>query len=263
MYLSKGMKVNFDEAKILPGAYRPFCKAWLYFDKHLNHRVSQLPKAFPYPAATNKVICVCGPAAGKSFSALITDTIPNFHFHDTSQCFPQYLYNNTANSNDLFATSGNTDYKKINNISNAILQEFKALYKIVINEEDIFYYIYGILHSPEYKTRFESDLKKMIPRIPFAEDFWAFSKAGRTLTKWHLNYETVDPYPLKQSDDKLALYPKDHYRVQKMYFGKNSKEVDKTTILYNSHITLSGIPLEAYDYVVNGRPALEWIIERY
>jgi predicted helicase len=96
-----------------------------------------------------------------------------------------------------------------------------------------------------------------------AENFWAFSKAGRELAEWHLNYETIKPYKIEESNDAFNLDPKDFYKVTKMRFGKNGKEEDKTQIIYNSHITLKGIPLETYEYVVNGRPALEWIIDRY
>jgi predicted helicase len=119
------------------------------------------------------------------------------------------------------------------------------------------------LHSPEYKTRFSSDLKKMLPRIPLAKDFWAFSKAGRALAKWHLNYETIEPYPLQEETKPSNLKLKIYYQVDEMRFAKNGKEKDKTTIRYNDYIWLKGIPLEAYDYIVNGKPALEWIMERY
>jgi predicted helicase len=117
------------------------------------------------------------------------------------------------------------------------------------------------LHSPEYKQRFASDLKKMLPRIPLAQDFWAYSQAGRDLAHWHINYETIAPFELTES--VLLLETDDLYRVQKMTFAKKGKEVDKTVIHYNSQITLSGIPPETYDYIVNGKPALEWIMERY
>ncbi len=115
------------------------------------------------------------------------------------------------------------------------------------------------LHSPEYKTRFAADLKKMLPRIPYAQDFWAFSKAGRDLAQLHINYETVEPYPIIENQ----VLTDGCYRVQKMKFGKQGKEKDKTIIHYNNDITLSEIPLETYDYIVNGKPALEWIMERY
>ena len=132
-----------------------------------------------------------------------------------------------------------------------------------ITKEDIFYYVYGILHSAEYKTRFAADLTKMLPRIPLAEDFWAFSQAGRKLAEIHLNYEDAKPYPVKEHRDVLELKDEKFYVVEKMRFGKKDKETDKTTIQYNSHITLTGIPLAAYDYVVNGKPAIEWIMDRY
>lgn len=115
-------------------------------------------------------------------------------------------------------------------------------------------------------TPFSTNSGKRRPRIPFTKetaDFWKFSKAGRDLAHWHLEYETVKPFPLHEHSDSLMLEPEKHFEVQKMTFGRKDKQVDKTTIVYNSHLTLSGIPLEAYDYVVNGKPALEWIMERY
>ena len=131
-----------------------------------------------------------------------------------------------------------------------------------ISKEDIFYYVYGVLHSPEYKQRFASDLKKMLPRIPFAKDFQTFSKAGRNLAEWHLNYETVEPYPLDEQTKRLVMETGD-YSVKKMVFGKKDGKPDKCVIVYNGNVTLSGIPLEAYEYIVNGKSAIEWIMERY
>ncbi len=102
----------------------------------------------------------------------------------------------------------------------------------------------------------------MVPRIPFAQDFWAFSKTGRTLAHWHLNYETIEPFNLQQTGE-LDLGDPAYYQVQKMQFAKNGKEVDKTTINVNSRLCLSGIPIEAYDYIVNGKSAIDWVMERY
>ena len=142
-----------------------------------------------------------------------------------------------------------------------------------MSKEDIFYYVYGVLHSPEYRTRFAADLKKMLPRIPLtkeAKDFKAFSEAGRELAKWHLNYETVQPWKVEESHDQLDLGLEDTYKVQKMTFARPTAaqksagaKWDKTRIIYNSHITISKIPPEAYEYVVNGKPAIEWVMERY
>ena len=149
-------------------------------------------------------------------------------------------------------------------ITDWALGEFRKQYgDKAIGKEDIFYYVYGLLHSPQYRDKYESSLKKMLPRIPFAGDFWVFSKAGRELAQWHLNYETVEPYSLLESSEDLVLDPKAHYRVEKMVFGKSAKGLDKSTIVYNSRVRLSGIPPEAYDYVVNGKSAIDWIMERY
>ncbi|SNR90718.1 hypothetical protein SAMN06265370_1682 [Puniceibacterium sediminis] len=138
-----------------------------------------------------------------------------------------------------------------------------------IEKDDIFYYTYGLLHSPDYRTRYAESVYKNLPRIPrvkTAADFWAFSRAGRTLGDLHVNYETVERYPvtIKQGDLRLAdiKNPEAFYRVTKWAFGKNGKEKDKTSVIYNGNITMQDIPLEAYDYVVNGKPALEWVMER-
>ena len=135
-----------------------------------------------------------------------------------------------------------------------------------IGKEDLFYYVYGILHSPEYKQRFEADLKKMIPRVPFAGDFWAFSRAGRNLAQWHLNYETVEPYPLGQAGE-LPLGDDAQTKVVKMAWVKNRVDgklvEDKTSLKFNAKTVLTGIPAEVHEYVVNGKPAIEWLIERY
>lgn len=148
-------------------------------------------------------------------------------------------------------------------ISDWALAEYRRRYgDEAITKEDIFWYVYGILHSPEYKDRFASDLKKMVPRIPFAADFRAFSNAGRELGQWHLGYETVEPYPLSEDYSRLVMEAAD-WRVHKMVFGKRGGEKDKSVIVFNPHVTLRGIPLEAYDYVVSGKSALEWVMERY
>jgi predicted helicase len=254
---------NFHHESLAKGAYRPYCKNWVYFNKYFNDMIYQLPKIFPNQNLDNLVICVTGIGAGKDFSALITDVIPNLHFHDTSQCFPLYTYEKQSELGELFATATTEQYTKKENIPDSILKEYQQKYQDkTITKSDIFYYIYGVLHSPEYKQRFASDLKKMLPRIPFTADFWTFSQAGRELAYYHLNYETIEPYELEEFKKDLYLDDKD-YQVEKMVFGKNKNGIDKTIIIYNSKLTLSQIPLEAYEYIVNGKSALEWIMERY
>ena len=128
-------------------------------------------------------------------------------------------------------------------------------------KEDIFYYVYGVLHSAEYRERFASDLKKMLPRLPLVDeprDFWAFSKAGRALAALHLNYENVPPASgvIVNIAPVIAV----NYRVEKMRYPRKE---DKTVIKYNEQILIKNIPLEAYQYVVNDKSAIEWIMERY
>lgn len=150
-------------------------------------------------------------------------------------------------------------------LTDAGLAHFRAAYPgESITKEDIFYYVYGLLHSPDYRERYADNLGKELPRIPCvksAADFWAFSKAGRELAEWHLNYETVTPYSAKIDTGGVKLTDAD-YRVEKMRFGKAGKDKDRTTVIYNHKITVTGIPLDAYDYAVNGKPAIEWVMER-
>ena len=151
-------------------------------------------------------------------------------------------------------------------ITDAGLEVFANAYpKEKITKEDLFYYIYGLLHSPDYRAKYADNLSKELPRIPAvkkAGDFRAFEKAGRALAKLHIDYEKVKPYPVKLVTGKPITKP-EHYYVRQMKYAKNGKEKDLTTVVYNEFITITGIPVEAYEYVVNGKPALDWIIERY
>jgi predicted helicase len=269
--LVRVQKSSYSPDGVGVSMYRPFCKQFVYFDKQMNHRVYQMPKIFPMFTMKNVVIVASGIGASRDFSSLVSDCIPNLHMHDTSQCFPLYLYEkNERKDGELIPKEHDGDlvdgYRRRCAVTDGILGDFQKAYGPKVSKEDIFYYVYGILHSPEYRERFGSDLKKMLPRIPFtraAADFWKFSKAGRQLAHWHLNYETIDPYPVKEHSTVFALDPEKHFVVQKMTFGRKDKQIDKTTIHYNSHLTLTGIPLAAYDYVVNGKPAIQWIMERY
>ncbi|WP_324282637.1 type ISP restriction/modification enzyme [Cyanobacterium aponinum UTEX 3221] len=260
---SNFIRHTFNSNEVFKSMYRPFSKQYYYYNKDLNNRLYQMPKIFINQKLANFAICVTGIGETKDFSALITDVIPNLHLIAGSQCFPLYTYEKQSDLGELFALANTGEYVKKENISDEILTDFQKIYKNkTITKEDIFYYVYGVLHSSEYKERFASDLKKMLPRIPYCEDFWAFSKAGKDLAYWHLNYEEIEPYPVEEIKKELFLEDKD-YQVEKMVFAKNKKEVDKTTIIYNSKITLSQIPLETYEYIVNGKSALEWVMERY
>lgn len=280
----RGNELSYSAGSLRVALYRPFTKCNLYYHPKLNHRLYRMPTVFPTSKTDNLVICSTSPGNRGEPSILITDRIPDISVAGKdgggTQCFPLYLYEPLADESKdkpLIDTSAQGEiidgYRRRSAITDAILKQFQAAYGPKVTKEDIFYYVYGVLHSPEYRTRFASDLKKMLPRIPLtkeAADFGAFTKAGRDLAHWHLNYETIDPYPLEEQTDRLSLDPEADYLVTKMTYARPTPEqkakgekYDKTRILYNSHITLAGIPSEALEYVVNGKPALEWVLERY
>jgi predicted helicase len=265
---------HFRPDAVRQSIYRPYCRQWAYFDRHLNDMVYQMPRVFPAARYENRAICMTAVGNRVEFSVVMCDSLPDLHMADSngaSQCFPFYLYEkDEPREGELIIHEQEGElvdgYRRRSAITNAILADFRAAYEVRVTKEDIFYYVYGVLHSPEYRTRFASDLKKMLPRLPFTRettDFWRFSQAGRELAQWHLNYETVEPWPVQEFASELLSDPAKDFLVQKMTFGRKDRQVDKTTIHYNARITLTGIPLEAYDYVVNGKPALEWIMERY
>lgn len=269
----KHQTFNFDQSNLRMGYYRPFCKQNLYFNRYFNEAIGLSPKLFPTPNHRNLVICVSGIGASKDFSVLITDLIPCLDMVEKSQCFPLYWYDDsTADIADLFSApqSEMDRYVRRDGVTDWVLSTARKQYGSRVTKEDIFYYVYGILHASDYRTTFAADLKKSLPRLPLVEspdDFWAFSRAGRSLAELHLGYERVEPYagcrtiysPLTNRGDEIS-----HLIDDKMRFGKlDSKTADKRIIHYNAGITIENIPLEAYDYVVNGKSAIEWVMERY
>lgn len=230
-----------------------------------------MPRIFPDAAVENRVICVSGVGARSGFSALMVDTLPNYDSMEKSQCFPLYLYDEEAEAStgaqrELFAHTPQTAPKRPRRdaLTDAGLAHFRAAYPgEAISKEDVFYYVYGLLHSPQYREKYADNLAKELPCIPCvktAAGFWGFSQAGRKLAELHIGYESVTPYPLT-IEAKGTLTDAD-YRVERMKYGKRGKDKDLTTLHYNGKITLTGIPLAAYDYVVNGKPALDWVVER-
>ena len=157
-------------------------------------------------------------------------------------------------------------YRRIDNITDEALRKFAAAYADEsITKDDVFFYVYGLLHSQEYRDAYAADLKKMLPRIPLVRDFRAFVTAGRALSDLHVNYEHAAPYPLTGLDvaplsDADAF---DFYAVEKTKFGGKGKQKDKSTIIYNRNITLSNVPEDAYRYMLGSRSAVEWLMDRY
>ncbi|QGX39375.1 DEAD/DEAH box helicase [Permianibacter aggregans] len=276
--VERGRLGKFTESHIVKSLYRPFTKNWLYFDRFFNNRVYQMPRIFPDAEVENLVICVSGVGA-RSFSTLITDTLPCLDNIEKGQCFPLYLYESAESGNEqesdestqeeIFANSNAAEasgYTRKEALTDEGLAHFQKAYPgEKISKEDVFFYVYGLLHSPDYRERYADNLSKELPRIPCvkkASDFWRFSKAGRELATLHVNYDSVKPYPVKlevSGKRSMKQLEESDYRVEKMKFASKG---DKSSVIYNAHITIKEIPAEAWEYVVNGKAALDWVMER-
>lgn len=250
--------------------YRPFTKQHLFFDPALNEAQSLLPKIFPGPDSENFGIYITSPASHyPTFEALMVDSLPDLHMLDTGQFFPRYTYATLTAGEDLFsAAEALSAHRRVDNITDGALTDYRAEYGADVTKDDIFFYVYGLLHSPEYRTAFTADLKKMLPRIPKVlgrKEFRALSQAGRELSALHIGYETVAPYPLNEEENGLVSVADsyDKYAVTKMKYAGKAGAWDKTRIVYNSHVSLAGIPAEAQRYMLGARSALDWILERY
>jgi predicted helicase len=268
--LARGTELTIIKSHHMIGIYRPFVKQHSYFDRHLNHERSQLPSMFPTPNHPNIGIVVTAPASHYEFTPYIVDALPNLHVLDTAQFFPRWTYEKVPPSQnqplglDAVIDVDEWGYRRIDNVTDAALADYRASFGDQVTKNEIFYYTYGLLHSPHYRQMFAADLKKMLPRIPKVstrEDFEAFAEAGLMLADVHVNYETVEPYPLNEIIKGMWSHDdRELWRVVKMKWRSKS---DRSAIVYNSHITLEGIPDEAHRYVLGPRTALDWLIDRY
>ena len=292
---------SFDGNKIQSAIYRPFCTQSVYFDSLLNHRTNQLPQLFPTPAHLNISFVVSQGEISK-IGPLMINSLPDLHLVGDAQTFPLYTWEPISSiSNhepDLFSLdteeeTTQTDeaactsaldftrpigeqipvllngYRRVDNITDATLAAYRAHYAdAIITKEDIFFYVYALLHHPEYRKRYEANLKKMLPHIPRAAGFHTYASVGRKLADLHVNYERVEPYPSVQEEASLHA-PEDalqRYRIgeRKMRFPKlGRKEKDHTRLEYNEYVTLVGIPEQAQHYTISGRSPLDWVIDRY
>ncbi|MBE6442099.1 MAG: helicase [Desulfovibrio desulfuricans] len=242
--------------------YRPFCKINVYtsYSRELNHEPGKIPQLFPTASSENKLICVNGTGGSKDFSCCMTDAIPDVQVMQNGSCFPLYYYQ--ENPNQQGSLLGDTAaYTRKDGITDWILKTVRGRFgnTRAITKETIFYYVYGLLHSPDYRARFAADLKKSLPRIPIVEPvetFMDFALAGRKLADLHLNYEDVPPCP----DVLVTGTESGNFTVTKMRFADKAT---KDCIIYNSDIRVSNIPAKAHEYVVNGKSGIEWILDRY
>ena len=289
--LELNVEIELKDSDLITGIYRPFIKQNFCFSNGVIEMPGLSKKLFPTPNHKNLVICVNGLGGKKEPSALISDCIVDLNSQEAgAQCFPLHWYEIIEPKQHSLFDDG-TKIVRHEAISDFILNRAQQKYGNNVQREDIFYYVYGILHSKSYRGTFSADLKKMLPRIPLVSDyqkFWAFSESGRKLADLHLNYEEVEPYPDIQvsslkyvqyntemqnvyNDELMAAEPNPqvipenetdykYYAVEQMKFPKKG---EKGTIVYNHWHTIKNIPEKAYEYVVNGKPAIEWIMERY
>lgn len=261
--LEKGIEVHFEANVVVDSVYRPFARLHAYAGQRVIHRPGQMREFFPTSDSENRLICTPSVGDKKAFCCLMTDAIPDLHVIETTQCFPLYWYEEDKGEGEIDMFSEKKDdgprYVRKDGITDYIWNLAKEQYHTsAISKEDLFYYVYGLLHSEDYRKEFAADLKKMLPRIPLVEkasDFKAFMKAGRALADLHLHYEDEEP-----PEGVIVEKEADDYHVTKMRFGGKK---DKSVILYNDAITIRNIPLTAYDYIVNGRSAIEWVMESY
>ena len=268
--VARGDSLSFNQGSIRQSLYRPFFKTLVYFDGGLIDRMGLMRSLLPNVDSENRMICTTS-VGDTIFSALMSDTLPDLHLIGASQCFPLHEYVQDAVSTDTSQIFDNgEEFRRISAISQECVNDFKLSFpSLTIEDDDLFYYVYGILHSPEYRDRFATNLLKELPRIPKVsrpDDFVQFSKIGRELGDLHVGYEHVEEYPLEITYShplNSVEWRNEYFRVDQMKFAKSPEgSNDKSRIEYNTHISIAGIPEEAYEYVIHGKSAIEWVMER-
>ena len=244
--LKSSQLAGFTTTKIRRSLYHPFTKSHLYFDRMINDRVLVFPSIFPTPRteAENRVICVAGIGDRKGFGCLMTNRIPSLDLaFEKNQCFPFYTYDEDGTN-------------RRENITGWALAQFRTHYQDeAITKWDIFHYVYALLHHPDYRERYQANLKRDLPHLPYATDFWGFAKAGGRLGEIHIGYEEGPEHQLTFIENREVPI---NWHVEKMKISK-----DKTQLVYNDFLTLDGIPAKAFDYRLGNRSALEWVIDQY
>lgn len=264
-----GQTEEFDSQALRVGQYRPFVREHLYFSRALNEYVTRQPEYYPTPDHSNIGLYVPGLGSAKSFCVFATHEIPDVALwgSGTGQYYARWRYEQESSGTQraLVDDAGGPDspgYRRVDNVTDAILVAYRTRFGPQVSKDDIFFYVYGVLHSEQYRNSFAADLKRMLPRIPLAAstpDFDAFAEAGRKLSDLHVNYETVDPYPLAEQT-AFVTDPWQTYRVEKMRWAdKDSKKA----LLYNGQVTLGDVPAEAHRYMLGSRSSLDWLVDRY
>ncbi|NTW38521.1 MAG: DEAD/DEAH box helicase [Cellulomonadaceae bacterium] len=277
-----GKHIDAAAGSIRRSMYRPFCQMSMFLHPVLTERPGLQPSFYPNPDSSNMGFCALSPGGSAPFSVLMIDTIPNLNLlgaGNSSQFFPRWTYQRRS---DLEEVQGAFDlgdrqpedvvgeYRRLDNVEPSTVATYRSHYGASVSADDVFFYVYGLLHSPDYRAEFSSDLKRMLPRVPrvsSVDDFRAFVAAGRALSALHVGYEHVQPYPLKVAGSHPSgagsadLY--EWFRVDKMRWAGGGKAKDRSAIVYNSRIVVDGIPDEAHEYLLGSRSGIEWVMERY
>ncbi|GAA2131894.1 DEAD/DEAH box helicase [Nocardioides bigeumensis] len=276
--LASGRRINFEPSHVGRANYRPFFSQSLYYDAGLNHIRGQLPRVFPETGSRNLGYHLNVGGTPLPFCCLASNAITDVNFFGQGgQFFPRWRYEAVEEDSGMLAIDGEGEvidgHRKVDNITDDALKRFLAAYPgLKVSKDDIFFYIYGLLHSPPYRETYAADLKKMLPRIPMVRDFKGYATAGRALSNLHIGYEAVHPYPLDGLECQPVGDPYAFFSVgtKKMSLGKASAEQkaagerhDRSVIHYNDRITLRGVPEDAFRYMLGSRSAIEWMIDRY
>ncbi|MCT2055871.1 DEAD/DEAH box helicase family protein [Dermabacter hominis] len=266
----RGRTIEHREVAYRIGLYRPFARANVYFDRAYNDMVYRLEQVFPTAQHDNYGFYITGPAAPHDFSVLGTRHLPDLHFLSTGQFFPRYRWEPLSEGElDLDLGGDAVDgYRRVDNITDQFHRLMQERYGSEVTKDDVFFFVYGLLHSPEYRERYAGELKQMLPRVPHvpAESFADFASAGRELFHLHADYEDAELYPLEivGGEQPPMGAEADYYCVQKMRFPSGKKAADAPdTLILNPQITVRGIPEEAYRYQLGSRSAIEWVMRQY
>ncbi|MEA5559018.1 type ISP restriction/modification enzyme [Nodularia spumigena] len=244
-YLESGKKVNFNKNLIQISLYRPYFKLFHYTEKIFNHRLTQNHYDIFSPdlKSENKIIAFSCVGSNKYFQCLASNLLVDLHLTGDSQCLPLYRYDKEG--------------KRIDNITDWGLKQIQSHYQDkTITKIDIFHYTYAVLHNPEYRKKYELNLKRDFPRLPFYENFHQWVNWGKQLMELHINYERVAPYNLTRVDIPLKDY-------QKTPKPKLKADKTKGNIILDDVTTLQSIPSQAWEYMLGNRCALEWILDQY
>ena len=266
-------KVSYDRGKVTECQYRPFVRQHCYLEYALVNSKYQLDHIFPFGVSGNRAICAPGIGASKTFSVLMVDKMPDLHCLEFGQCFPRYRYDQLVDTRQDDLLEAESGLQRIDNITDAALHDFRVRYgDNSITKDDIFDYLYGVLHAYDYRGRFANDLVRGLPRVPLSESFHDFAEAGRKLSALHLGYETCKEAPLEIVPicdiDSLEIKPllETELKPEDFRIGKKKMRFTDTkydTLRINERIGLRGIHPAARAYEVNGRSPLEWFIDRY